>query len=376
MSTIKQNNEKNIIQTVITSLQLLSSFNNNIPHNNEQITSTSFNNTNEKLLLQLLVELLSINNNKFYYQIMNSHSWPYYDVVEKNNIKKLIIKEIKELKENNILSLLSTSSSTTTTSFKSSLLTIAKGFQIWLLLWKITDMVLVKLTSCDCLDEIMKGSSDDDKTTVLDDLCNLEAQKLSYQTRSVITKQNMLSEYSNELNKRMKYATKEIDNMNKKIQLIESMMGELIINDDCFHQECQNVVNRIDLFISLLEYLLSRKRRKNENNIISKRDVEQLLDQFLMCRDKDVDDNNTVLNGNESSLNESVKRINDRIEQNMSEVKTISDNTNKKEDSVAVVVDDDLSMKLQEASQLCVCLRENISRMCDEVSSVVRKKAK
>ena len=372
---MKQHNAKNIIQTVLTSLQLLSSFNNNIPHNNEQITSSSFNNTNEKLLLQLLVELLSINNNKFYYQIMNSHSWPYYDVVEKNNIKKLIINEINELKENNILSLLSTSTSISTTSFKSSLLTIAKGYQIWFLLWKITDMVLVKLTSCDSLDEIMKGSSDDDKTTVLDDLCNLEAQKLSYQTRNVIIKQNMLSEYSNELNKRMKYSTKEIDNMNKKIQLIESMMGELIINDDCFHQECQNIVNRIDLFISLLEYLLSRKRRKKENNIISKRDVEQLLDQFLMCHDKDVDDNNTVVNGNESSLYESVKRINDRIEHNMSEAKTISDNTNKKEDSVAVVVDDDMSMKLQEASQLCVCLRENISRLCDEVSSV-RKKAK
>jgi hypothetical protein len=268
-----------VIQTVLSSLKLLEL---EIPF---EITATSFNACNEKLLLTILVVLLSANSDEFRTNIASSYNWPYHDTREKNACKKIIFPELQRLVQQGVI--------TATNCVKLSILTVAKGPSVWNLLWKLSDAVLKTLVASgsdlaeDAKDTLQVGGTSE--LSFIETNIKLEVDRITNHTVNTLHKQKQLCEYANELNRRFKRATNNIDSINKTLQTLESQMGNFLI-DERFNNECQQIINRVESFSALLEYLLSKKKRKtteksaNKGSIvksISSSDVENLLNQCL-----------------------------------------------------------------------------------------------
>ena len=76
------------------------------------------------------------------------------------------------------------------------------------------------------------------------------------------------------MNQRLKEATHSIEGIEKKLQALEHLRGDIVI-DDRFTTECQHIIARSESYGALLEYLLSKikKQKRKQNKNISKKET-------------------------------------------------------------------------------------------------------
>lgn len=266
-----------VVRTVLTSLKLLEL------EINFEIASTSFHVCNEKLLLTVLIALLSSISNDFRSVIASSYYWPYHDTKEKNSCKKIILAELQTLSKNGTLA---------PGCAKSSVLTVAKGPSAWNLLWKVSDALIKKLCFSTPEDPCSLPVSEDSTLSVIQSNIQLEADLIFHQTSSTTAKEKHLLKYSNELTQRLKQATQDIESIDKTLQILESDMGDFLL-DDRFKAECDVIIKRISSFEALVEYLLSKTKEKTKAkrtketmggesmDVKSRSGIEEVLQQCL-----------------------------------------------------------------------------------------------
>ena len=99
---------------------------------NCQLTASSFERTNEKLLLHLLHFLLSKLDLSFTASVASC--WPYFEIKEKNEYKRIV--------SSYILKISSSNTNLSNADFRTSLLSVAKGSAVWILLGRLCDTAL------------------------------------------------------------------------------------------------------------------------------------------------------------------------------------------------------------------------------------------
>jgi hypothetical protein len=307
-----------IVQTALTSLKLLDSHT-ELPY---EITPTSFSVCNEKLLLTILIDLLSLHSESFRTDIASSYNWPYHDTKEKNECKKMILKELQNLVKIGKLS---------STYVKSSILTVAKGPSVWQLLWKLSDAILSKLILGMEIDDsnVKSGSGSDVNVAVKPDLeeclvnIGTETRRITHETSIALHKQHKLQEYSGQLNGRWKCATQSIEIVEKRLTDLETRRGDILL-EDRFETECQQIMTRIETFAALLEYLSTKNKANKkdehgshwEENIVPAREMEDILNRCLSASadDGQGDSNQTLPNSVENSLNVLASKVSKSID--------------------------------------------------------------
>ena len=99
---------------------------------NFQLTPSSFDRTNEKLLLCLLHFLLEKLDTSFAMSVTSC--WPFYETREKNEFKRIVTQCIGKVNSSN--------PTLSNADFRTSLLSVAKGPAVWMLLRRLCDILI------------------------------------------------------------------------------------------------------------------------------------------------------------------------------------------------------------------------------------------
>lgn len=180
----------------------------------QQLAHSSFNRTNEKLLLCLLHFLLDRLDQTFASSV--SSNWPYFETREKNEYKRIVTVYILRVSSSNPAISMS--------DFRSSLLSVAKGPSVWVLLKKLSDAALelsigsLVLSNQNHATVAMTLRQSNGLWATLGSANNEElsaAIKNEYdcivrEGKQCISRQNEQMKYSSELDARLKAATKNI----------------------------------------------------------------------------------------------------------------------------------------------------------------------
>lgn len=199
--------EATIVRLTLNSLALLG-FKANLYYNEHPqlrcnpLDAHSFDSNNEKSLLLALHFLLSQLNPNF--QEAVEEVWPHYDAKGKNGFKIAVQQILDDLAAADLVP---------SECCKASVLSTAKGFIVWILLWKLSNAVFVKL------------SANQDCTSDLDALklkVGEEHEKMIAENRVVIRRQREQYTYSDDLYTRFKKAKKNIDKLQRDMASLET----------------------------------------------------------------------------------------------------------------------------------------------------------
>lgn len=189
-----------------------------------EILPSAFDRTNERLLLCLLHFLLTRLESSFSANV--SSCWPYCETKEKNEFKRIVSAYIDGVSSKN--------SSITYSDFRSSILSVAKGPSVWSLLKRLSDAVL-DLTiealmlrnqnqatiavsiqkSAGFWSTLASTNTDELKTAI-----KAEYASTLREGKNCTTRQNDQTEFSVELNERLKVANKGITEAAKTMEVL------------------------------------------------------------------------------------------------------------------------------------------------------------
>ena len=180
---------------------------------NYQLTTSSFDRTNEKLLLHLLHFLLIKLDASFAANV--SCCWPYFEVKEKNEFKRIVSSFIAKVSSSN--------PNLSNADFRTSLLTVAKGSAVWVLLGRLCDTALeLSIRALTRINQIQSSvtMSMDQSASLWDILTTTDINRLTtaigYEYRCItiegslcMARQDEQIAFSSELDSRLQAATKK-----------------------------------------------------------------------------------------------------------------------------------------------------------------------
>ena len=180
---------------------------------NYQLTTSSFDRTNEKLLLHLLHFLLVKLDASFAAHV--SCCWPYFEVKEKNEFKRIVSSFIAKVSSSN--------PNLSNSDFRTSLLTVAKGSAVWVLLGRLCDTALeLSIRALTRTNQIQSPvtMSMDQSASLWDTLTSADINRLTtaigYEYRCItmegslcMARQDEQITFSSELDSRLQAATKK-----------------------------------------------------------------------------------------------------------------------------------------------------------------------
>jgi hypothetical protein len=194
----------------------------------QQLAHSSFNRTNEKLLLCLLHFLLDRLDPSFAVSI--SSNWPYFETREKNEYKRIVTIYIMRVSSNN--------PGINMSDFRSSLLSVAKGPAVWALLKKLSDAALelsIRSLVLSNQNQATVAMTLRQSTGLWATLGSTNNEELSAsiineydwivrEGKQCVSRQNEQMKYSSELDIRLKAATKDINDV--KINMLKISQSE------------------------------------------------------------------------------------------------------------------------------------------------------
>lgn len=179
---------------------------------NYQLTTSSFDRTNEKLLLHLLHFLLNKLDASFATNVTSC--WPYFEVKEKNEFKRIVSAFIAKVSSSN--------PNLNNADFRTSLLTVAKGPAVWVLLGRLCDTALelsIRALTVSNQNQSSVTMSMDQSASLWDTLTSIDTNRLMTAIQyehSCITREGSICmarqdeqiTYSSELDSRLQAATR------------------------------------------------------------------------------------------------------------------------------------------------------------------------
>jgi hypothetical protein len=212
------------------------------------VQPTSFDKPNEKLLLILLHFLLVKLEPMFAASVVTC--WPYYETKEKNEFKRVVSIQMGKL----IGSVLSTGD------FRSSLLSVAKGSAMWVLLKKLSDAALEKtLRTVVMTYQTLPGSTLTVKASgaLFESLSSTKAEDLVAAVQreydevqqvgnATMSRRSQHAQYAAELDERLTAA-------NKTIQTAKTSMQRISHGEDVYYLSEGARIERTELILRINE---------------------------------------------------------------------------------------------------------------------------
>lgn len=172
--------------------------------------ANSFDKENEKALLLALHFLLSQLNPDF--EVSVSYTWPYYDARGKNDFKIAVQNQLDEL---------ASVGSIPTECCKASILSMAKGFIVWQLLWKVSNAVFRYFEVAGGYHIAEHFPSEFNEINELQSLLKNEHANMLTENIAVVQRQREQYAYADDLYSRFKKAKKNIDKLQRDITALE-----------------------------------------------------------------------------------------------------------------------------------------------------------